>query len=132
MTDPNERWSISLSSLKWLFNWFVAERTFSSSKRCRVMTNGVVNESQYAKIQQSDSLLCADRIDIWMLTHRDLRSCRTFDEDWTQIAWKWTRNFMHTLILVGNVKYFTFDNTKTEVTSLALSFYSGLFAYNGW
>ncbi|XP_014252466.1 large neutral amino acids transporter small subunit 2 isoform X2 [Cimex lectularius] len=32
----------------------------------------------------------------------------------------------------GEVKYFTFDNTKTEVTSLALSFYSGLFAYNGW
>lgn len=32
----------------------------------------------------------------------------------------------------GNVQYFTFDNTKTEVTSLALSFYSGLFAYNGW
>lgn len=32
----------------------------------------------------------------------------------------------------GNVKYFTFEDTKTEVTSLALSFYSGLFAYNGW
>ncbi|XP_055314879.1 large neutral amino acids transporter small subunit 1 isoform X2 [Sitodiplosis mosellana] len=36
------------------------------------------------------------------------------------------------LLCQGNVKYFTFDNTKTEVTSLALSFYSGLFAYNGW
>ncbi|KAK7872247.1 hypothetical protein R5R35_012103 [Gryllus longicercus] len=32
----------------------------------------------------------------------------------------------------GHVEYFTFDNTKTEVTQLALSFYSGLFAYNGW
>ncbi|KAL1137673.1 hypothetical protein AAG570_009369 [Ranatra chinensis] len=32
----------------------------------------------------------------------------------------------------GNVQHFTFDNTKTEVTSIALSFYSGLFAYNGW
>jgi L-type amino acid transporter 8 len=32
----------------------------------------------------------------------------------------------------GNVQYFNFDDTKTEVTSLALSFYSGLFAYNGW
>ncbi|CAO1435370.1 unnamed protein product [Diamesa serratosioi] len=36
------------------------------------------------------------------------------------------------LLCQGNVQYFTFDNTKTEVTSLALSFYSGLFAYNGW
>lgn len=34
--------------------------------------------------------------------------------------------------LSGNVQYFTFDDTKTEITSLALSFYSGLFAYNGW
>ncbi|XP_066908648.1 Y+L amino acid transporter 2 isoform X6 [Halyomorpha halys] len=32
----------------------------------------------------------------------------------------------------GQTQYFTFDNSKTEVTSLALSFYSGLFAYNGW
>ncbi|XP_043268511.1 Y+L amino acid transporter 2 isoform X2 [Venturia canescens] len=32
----------------------------------------------------------------------------------------------------GNTEYFTFDNTKTEITSIALSFYSGLFAYNGW
>ena len=36
------------------------------------------------------------------------------------------------MFITGNVQYFTFDNTKTEVTSLALSFYSGLFAYNGW
>ncbi|KAL7016455.1 hypothetical protein ACKWTF_010030 [Chironomus riparius] len=36
------------------------------------------------------------------------------------------------LLALGNVQYFTFDDTKTEVTSLALSFYSGLFAYNGW
>ncbi|XP_077287882.1 large neutral amino acids transporter small subunit 1 isoform X2 [Arctopsyche grandis] len=32
----------------------------------------------------------------------------------------------------GHYEHFTFDNTKTEVTSLSLSFYSGLFAYNGW
>ncbi|KAB0795308.1 hypothetical protein PPYR_12147 [Photinus pyralis] len=32
----------------------------------------------------------------------------------------------------GHTEHFTFINTKTEVTSLALSFYSGLFAYNGW
>ncbi|KAF6209157.1 hypothetical protein GE061_014901 [Apolygus lucorum] len=31
-----------------------------------------------------------------------------------------------------HTQYFTFDNNKTEITSLALSFYSGLFAYNGW
>lgn len=36
------------------------------------------------------------------------------------------------LVLTGNVQYFTFEDTKTEITSLALSFYSGLFAYNGW
>lgn len=32
----------------------------------------------------------------------------------------------------GQTQHFTFENSKTEVTSLALSFYSGLFAYNGW
>lgn len=32
----------------------------------------------------------------------------------------------------GQTAHFTFDNSKSEVTSIALSFYSGLFAYNGW
>nr|CAD7586146.1 unnamed protein product [Timema genevievae] len=32
----------------------------------------------------------------------------------------------------GRTEHFTFENTKTDVTELALSFYSGLFAYNGW
>uniref|UniRef100_A0A0K2TP09 Y+L amino acid transporter 2like [Apis florea] n=1 Tax=Lepeophtheirus salmonis TaxID=72036 RepID=A0A0K2TP09_LEPSM len=32
----------------------------------------------------------------------------------------------------GNVEYFTWDNTESDVTKIALSFYSGLFAYNGW
>ncbi|XP_055385096.1 Y+L amino acid transporter 2 isoform X2 [Condylostylus longicornis] len=32
----------------------------------------------------------------------------------------------------GKTQYFTFENSNAEVTSLALSFYSGLFAYNGW
>jgi solute carrier family 7 (L-type amino acid transporter), member 8 len=32
------------------------------------------------------------------------------------------------LLGLGNVQYFTFDDTITDVTSIALSFYSGLFA----
>lgn len=36
------------------------------------------------------------------------------------------------LLLPGHYEHFTFKDTKTEVTSLSLSFYSGLFAYNGW
>ncbi|KAL0114225.1 hypothetical protein PUN28_011495 [Cardiocondyla obscurior] len=35
-------------------------------------------------------------------------------------------------LFTGHTQYFTFDNSNTEVTSIALSFYSGLFAYNGW
>ncbi|XP_050318405.1 Y+L amino acid transporter 2 isoform X2 [Bactrocera neohumeralis] len=35
-------------------------------------------------------------------------------------------------LYLGKLEYFTFENTDTKVTSLALSFYSGLFAYNGW
>lgn len=32
----------------------------------------------------------------------------------------------------GHVEHFNFDDTETDVTKIALSFYSGLFAYNGW
>lgn len=32
----------------------------------------------------------------------------------------------------GHVEYFTFENTQGDVSNIALSFYSGLFAYNGW
>ena len=32
----------------------------------------------------------------------------------------------------GRVENFTWDNTETDITKIALSFYSGLFAYNGW
>ncbi|KAJ8917859.1 hypothetical protein NQ315_010772 [Exocentrus adspersus] len=35
-------------------------------------------------------------------------------------------------LFTGHTEHFSFINTKSEVTSLALSFYSGLFAYNGW
>ncbi|XP_066587067.1 Y+L amino acid transporter 2 isoform X1 [Prorops nasuta] len=35
-------------------------------------------------------------------------------------------------LFTGHTEHFTFNETKTEVTSIALSFYSGLFAYNGW
>jgi len=32
----------------------------------------------------------------------------------------------------GQTQYFTFEKTETDITKIALSFYSGLFAYNGW
>lgn len=32
----------------------------------------------------------------------------------------------------GHTQHFTFENTNADVTKIALSFYSGLFAYNGW
>jgi L-type amino acid transporter 8 len=32
----------------------------------------------------------------------------------------------------GHTQNFTFENTETDVTKVALSLYSGLFAYNGW
>jgi len=32
----------------------------------------------------------------------------------------------------GNVQNFTWENTEKDYTKIALSFYSGLFAYNGW
>uniref|UniRef100_A0A2P2I2B2 Large neutral amino acids transporter small subunit 1-like n=1 Tax=Hirondellea gigas TaxID=1518452 RepID=A0A2P2I2B2_9CRUS len=32
----------------------------------------------------------------------------------------------------GHTEYFTFENTETDISEIALSFYSGLFAYNGW
>lgn len=39
-------------------------------------------------------------------------------------------------IFLGNTQYFTFEQDpmveKVDITTIALSFYSGLFAYNGW
>ena len=35
-------------------------------------------------------------------------------------------------MFVGHVSNFTWDETETDLTKIALSFYSGLFAYNGW
>merc|ERR1719312_1872460 len=32
----------------------------------------------------------------------------------------------------GKTENFTWENTETDITKIALSFYSGLFAYNGW
>ena len=32
----------------------------------------------------------------------------------------------------GKTEYFTWDDTESDFTRVALSFYSGLFAYNGW
>jgi L-type amino acid transporter 8 len=35
-------------------------------------------------------------------------------------------------LCMGHVENFTWDDTETDITKIALSFYSGLFAYNGW
>lgn len=35
-------------------------------------------------------------------------------------------------ICYGKVEHFNFYNTETDITKVALSLYSGLFAYNGW
>ena len=35
-------------------------------------------------------------------------------------------------IFLGKVEYFNWENTESDITKIALSFYSGLFAYNGW
>ncbi|XP_069999292.1 large neutral amino acids transporter small subunit 2 [Penaeus vannamei] len=35
-------------------------------------------------------------------------------------------------LCLGHTEYFSFENTESDVTKIALSFYSGLFAYNGW
>ena len=32
----------------------------------------------------------------------------------------------------GRTEFFTFENSETDVTVIALSFYSGLFSYTGW
>jgi len=32
----------------------------------------------------------------------------------------------------GEVQHFNWNETETDITKIALSFYSGLFAYNGW
>ena len=37
-----------------------------------------------------------------------------------------------TIHFPGKVDNFTWENTETNVFNIALSFYSGLFAYNGW
>lgn len=39
---------------------------------------------------------------------------------------------MSSFPLLGKTEYFTWTNSETDVTKIALSFYSGLFAYNGW
>ena len=48
-----------------------------------------------------------------------------------------TNNFFLFMIIkyfsdAGKIENFTWDDTETDFTKIALSFYSGLFAYNGW
>ncbi|GBM37790.1 Large neutral amino acids transporter small subunit 2 [Araneus ventricosus] len=35
-------------------------------------------------------------------------------------------------LFAGQTQHFNFEGSETDVTKIALSFYSGLFAYNGW
>ncbi|XP_015785139.1 Y+L amino acid transporter 2 [Tetranychus urticae] len=35
-------------------------------------------------------------------------------------------------ISLGHTEHYNFDNSETKITKIAASFYSGLFAYNGW
>ena len=35
-------------------------------------------------------------------------------------------------MFAGKTEHFTWDDTESDFTRIALSFYSGLFAYNGW
>ena len=35
-------------------------------------------------------------------------------------------------LFTGEVQHFNWNETETDITKIALSFYSGLFAYNGW
>ncbi len=40
--------------------------------------------------------------------------------------------FIISFYFLGKVEYFTWEGTEQDNTKIALSFYSGLFAYNGW
>lgn len=43
-----------------------------------------------------------------------------------------TLNYFKLFFDSGHFEHFTFENTETDFTKIALSFYSALFAYNGW
>ncbi|RWS29012.1 Y+L amino acid transporter 2-like protein [Leptotrombidium deliense] len=38
----------------------------------------------------------------------------------------------HVIVFTGNVQNFNFEGSESDFTKIGLSFYSGLFAYNGW
>jgi len=39
---------------------------------------------------------------------------------------------IYSILVLGKVEYFNWEETESDITKIALSFYSGLFAYNGW
>ena len=61
---------------------------------------------------------------------------------WLQVQDYFTYAKMFALILIsitgvvqlghGKTEFFTFENSETDVSVIALSFYSGLFSYTGW
>ena len=52
---------------------------------------------------------------------------------WAEVGWlvRWWQH-LQLILFAGKTEHFNWDDTESDFTRIALSFYSGLFAYNGW